>query len=94
MKATRSMTAKEQFAPKSDTAAVLGERVRACRERAGKTIAHMQAALGCSLNRYRMGEAGASPFRADELVVIAATLEIDAGELLAIDPATNSGSGE
>ena len=84
---TRNMTAKEQFEPKSATAKALGERVYACRRRANKSVAQMIEPLKCSVNRYRMGEAGASPFRSDELLTIAAVLEIDAAELLAIDPA-------
>ncbi len=94
MSAPRNMTAKEQFEPKSETTKALGERVRACRERAGKTIADMIPRLGCSVNRYRMGETGASPFKSDELLIIADILEIDAGELLAIDPAVEDRPAE
>lgn len=82
-----AMTAKEQFQPKSPTAEALGQLLRQRREAAGKTIHEVYRALGCSLNRYRMGEAGASPFRADEMLLIARFLEINVAELLAIDPA-------
>lgn len=79
-----------QYTPKNDLTVAIGNRLRAKREEAGKTVKEMCELLGgISLTAYRMYENGGSTMRADMLIAAATHLGCDPSDLITL-PASSS----